>query len=185
MLFKRQKRKSFLAHVRNFVWPSMGWSRTYDYIKHRILRLPASNHSIAFGLSSGCVVSFTPLFGFHIIQCLALCFIGRGNYLAGLLGTVFGNPWTFPLLLWLSYKVGVFSVSFFGYQDLLLVDIGDDLIEDLGDKSMQFFLPTLIGGYIMALVTFPLFYTLFFFMVRAGRKAQKALVVKRRSKKIK
>jgi hypothetical protein len=183
MLFKRRKRKPFWAHVRNFIWPSMGWSRTVDYIKHRILRLPASNHSIAFGLSSGCVVSFTPLFGFHIIQCMVLCFIGRGNYLAGLLGTTFGNPWTFPILLWLSYKVGYLTLSAFGYHEIIMIDDGETLVDDLEEKSAAIFLPTLVGSYIMALLTFPLFYLIFFFMVKSGRKAQKTLLAHRRKRK--
>ena len=173
MLFKRKKRKSILAHVRNFFWPSMGWSRTYDYIKHRILRLPASNHSIAFGLAAGCVVSWTPLFGFHIIQCFVLCLIGRGNYLAGLLGTTFGNPWTFPLLLWISYKVGFYVLILTGYDNHALID--SDLVDipEFGEKPIEVFIPTLVGGYIMAIMSFPLFYLLFFTMVKAGRMAQK------------
>lgn len=175
MLFKRKNRKSFLSHVRNFMWPSMGWSRTYDYIKHRILRLPASNHAIAFGLASGCVVSWTPLFGFHIIQCFILCLIGRGNYLAGLLGTTFGNPWTFPILLWISYKVGTYALLFLGYSEYTPVDETMISKAELADKSMKVFVPTLVGSYIMMFVSFPLFYALFFSMVKAGRIAQKRI----------
>lgn len=168
MLFKRKKRKPFWAHVRNFIWPSMGWTRTYEYIKHRILRLPASNRSIAVGLAAGCVVSWTPLFGFHIIQCFVLCFLARGNYLAGLLGTTFGNPWTFPFLLWASYNVGKYLLIFSGHGDALINN------EELGNgHPIQIFLPTLIGGYILAAISFPIFYIFFFNMVKAGRIAQK------------
>lgn len=178
MLFKRKNRKNFLAHARNFFWPSMGWSRTYEYIKHRILRLPASNHSIAFGLASGCVVSWTPLFGFHIIQCMFLCLIGRGNYLAGLLGTTFGNPWTFPLLLWISYQVGTYALVFLGYSEYLPADEAKIPHEELTDKSMKVFIPTLVGSYIMMAVSFPLFYGVFFSMVKGGRLARKKVADK-------
>lgn len=156
----------------------MGWSRTYDYIKHRILRLPASNHSIAFGLASGCVVSWTPLFGFHIIQCMILCLIGRGNYLAGLLGTTFGNPWTFPILLWTSYQVGSYAMAFAGYSDPINIE-GQALDpKELADKSMDVFMPTVVGSYIMVLVTFPIFYAVFFSMIKGGRLARKKVTEK-------
>jgi hypothetical protein len=178
MLFKRKNRKSFFAHVRNLFWPSMGWSRTVEYIKHRILRLPASNHSIAFGLASGCVVSWTPLFGFHIIQCLVLCFIGRGNYLAGLLGTTFGNPWTFPILLWISYKVGMYALVFLGYSEYAPID-QDMMSKDvLADKATGIFVPTLVGSYIMMAISFPLFYVLFLSMIKAGRATRKKVADK-------
>ena len=173
MLFKRKKRKPFWAHARNFMWPSMGWRRTYDYIKHRILRLPASNYSIAIGLAAGCVVSWTPLFGFHILQCLLICFIARGNYLAGLLGTTFGNPWTFPILLWISYTVGAYVFILLGYGNYVVLDADVSIMQEFGDKPMKVFLPTVVGSYIMAVITFPLFYILFFYMVKTGRAAQK------------
>jgi uncharacterized protein (DUF2062 family) len=175
MLFRRRKRKSFIAHARNFIWPSMGWRRTYEYIKHRILRLPASNYSIAMGLSMGCIVSWTPLFGFHILQCFLLCLITRANFLAGLLGTVFGNPWTFPVLLWASYKAGSYALIFFGYGDNIILDADMSIMEEFSDKPMKVFLPTLVGGYIMAVITAPLFYILFFYMVKTGRLAQRKI----------
>lgn len=150
----------------------MGWKRTIDYIKHRVLRLPASDHAIAFGLASGCVVSWTPVFGFHIIQCFILCFIGRANYLAGLLGTTFGNPWTFPILLWISYKTGVFALVLLGYGDQITLDADKAIMEEFGDKPLKIFIPTLVGGYIVALITFPMFYFPFYYMVKAGRAAR-------------
>lgn len=173
MLFKRKKRKSLGAHIKNLFWPSMGWKRSWDYIKHRILRLSASTRSIAVGLAAGCVVSWTPLFGFHILQAMLICFIARGNYLASLLGTTFGNPWTFPLLLWTSYKAGSLIFILFGYGDYVSLASNVTIMQELSIQPLKVFLPTLVGGYLMALVTFPLFYVLFFYLVKTGRAAKR------------
>lgn len=172
MLFKRRKRQSLWSRVRNLIWPKMGWARTFNYIKHRVLRLPSSASSIALGLASGCVVSWTPTFGFHILQCFVFCLLVRANFLAALLGTTFGNPWTFPILLWCSYQVGSYVLMFLGYGDLLLFDPDMHLIEKFKEYPVEIFMPMLVGGYTLVFITFPLFYFPFYYMVKAGRAAQ-------------
>ena len=154
------------------IWPRSGWKRSFLYIKHRVLRLPHSTHDIAMGLSAGCVVSWTPTWGFQILQCFAFCKITRANFLASLLGSLFGNPWTFPILIWTSYTVGSLFFDITGLEKYIHLWRGGEEIVGREEYEMGAFLPMLVGGYIMALLTFPVFYYSFFYMIKAARAAK-------------
>ena len=54
----------------------------------------------------GILACFTPFFGLHILIALLLAFVLRGNLLAALVGTFFGNPITFPVIAAASYNIG-------------------------------------------------------------------------------
>ena len=54
----------------------------------------------------GVAVSFTPLLGFHLIICYLGTWLMKGNLIAATVGTIIGNPWTFPFIFYLDYKVG-------------------------------------------------------------------------------
>jgi hypothetical protein len=76
----------------------MGWTRAFHYVKHRVNRLPDQPHRIARGVFAGVFVSFTPFFGFHFASAALIAWLMRGNILAALLATFFGNPVTFPII---------------------------------------------------------------------------------------
>ena len=172
MLFKRKIKQSIWQKLRNYLWPVMGWKRTFIYIKHRVLRLPHSTHDIAMGLAAGCVVSWTPTWGIQILQCYIFCKIVRANFLASLLGTTFGNPWTFPILIWISYMVGSVFIDVTGLESYFNLLGSKTVVPSDQGYGMTAFIPTLIGGYLMAVLTFPIFYYGFYYMVKAGRAAQ-------------
>ena len=73
--------------------------------------MPASPHAIASGFACGSMVSFTPLLGFHFLLAIVFAYLIRGNFVAALLGTIVGNPITFPFIWGLIYKVGAFVTS--------------------------------------------------------------------------
>ena len=77
-----------------------------QYIRHRVVRLPDTPHRIAAGIACGAAVSFTPFIGFHILLAIALAFVLRVNAVAAVIGTVIGNPWTFPFIWVLIYELG-------------------------------------------------------------------------------
>ena len=52
------------------------------------------------------MVSFTPLLGLHFLLAIIFAYMIRGNFIAALIGTVVGNPITFPFIWGLIYKVG-------------------------------------------------------------------------------
>lgn len=76
------------------------------YLWHRVGRLHGTPHTIAAGFACGVAVSFTPFVGVHFILAALASWFSRGNIIAGLIGTVAGNPWTFPFIWWWTYKLG-------------------------------------------------------------------------------
>jgi len=106
-MFKRKKPRGWHENVRESVWPSSGFRRTAQYYGYRITRIPGSSHAIAAGLATGVAVSFTPFFGLHLALALAITWLLRGSLLASAIGTLVGNPWTFPFILILTYQTGL------------------------------------------------------------------------------
>ena len=74
---------------------------------HRLARLPGTPHSIAAGFACGVAMSFTPLVGVHILLALFLSWLIGGSLFSAVIGTIVGNPWTFPFIwLWI-YNLGL------------------------------------------------------------------------------
>ena len=183
-MFKRREPYSRLRLLREMFWPSMGWTRSFTYIKHRIIRLSDSTHNIARGLSVGAAISFTPLVGTHFIQAGVIAWMLRGNLIASLVGTFVGNPWTFPFMWYGAYKFGVMILSLFGFDNF--GEIPEDLTLSvlwslITDDFLKIFLPWMLGGYLLALITCPVFYVVFFYLV-GGAKRARALAKQKRLK---
>lgn len=106
MIFKRRDTPPFLDRARDFVYPRKGWRRALSYLGHRVRRIPDTPHRIALGFAAGAFVSFTPLFGLHVLAAVALAWAIRGNVLAALIGTLIGNPLTFPLIAPMALTLG-------------------------------------------------------------------------------
>lgn len=92
--------------LRSWFWPHIGWGRAFTYVVKRVKRLPGSPHSIAAGLAIGVMVSFTPFFP-HLASAALLAMLIRGNVVAAWVGTLFGNPSTFPLIWLAAYNLGL------------------------------------------------------------------------------
>ena len=82
-------------------------SRLLRLLKMKIYRIRDFPESVAIGLAWGTAVSFTPLLGFHLIICYLGTVLMRGNLIAATVGSVIGNPWTFPFFFYVAYKFGV------------------------------------------------------------------------------
>jgi hypothetical protein len=111
MIFGRRRRPSLLKRARDTLWPRGGWQRAGKYVAHRVRRLPGTPYSIACGLACGAAVSFTPLIGFHFLLGALLALVLGGNVVASAIGTVIGNPWTFPLIWSAIYTLGRWLVG--------------------------------------------------------------------------
>ena len=110
-MFKRRKQRTFLQSIAEFFYPKSGWKRAFEYVKHRIKRLPDTPHKIALGIACGAFVTFTPLFGLHFFLAAGLAYLLRGNILSALLGTFVGNPITFPFIAPISYRLGLWILG--------------------------------------------------------------------------
>lgn len=187
MIFKRRIPHTLRQKTLNFIWPSMGLKRVFLYYKHRILRLPHSTRDIAMGLAAGCVVSWTPTLPFQILQCFIFCKMTRANFLASVVGTSFGNPWTFPVLFLVSYMVGDFVIEVTNMYDIMHFIVGDNIFLQENKFTMNRLIPTVVGGYVMAVITFPLFYYGFYTLITAGRASKRVVAkkvhLKKRTKK--
>lgn len=106
MVFRRRIKRSWKQAVGEFFYPRGGWGRALSYMSHRLGRLPDAPHRIARGIFAGIFVSFTPLFGFHFMVAVLVAWALRGNVIAALISTFFGNPLTFPIIMTLSIELG-------------------------------------------------------------------------------
>jgi hypothetical protein len=108
MLFKTRQKSTFISKFFKLLWPKKGWKRIIKYISLRLKRLPGSPHSIALGFTFGVTAALTPLFGLHFLIGIFLAWLFRVSIVASLIGNLLGNPWTFPFICILNFKVGNF-----------------------------------------------------------------------------
>lgn len=154
MVFARRRKLAWAERVRDLLWPYIGWRRAGRYLLMRIQRLPGTPHSIAAGLACGIAVSFMPLLGLHFVLAFALAWLCGGNMLAAALGTLAGNPWTFPLMFAASYRVGCWLL---GQKAYSITALG---FEGLVDNLWAFFWPMLVGSLPVAIVAWVVSYLL-------------------------
>ena len=111
MVFKRRDRRGVFRILWEVIYPRGGWVRAYEYVKHRLRRLPGTPEAIARGVAAGVFVSFTPLFGMHFVVAALLALVLRGSILAAILGTFFGNPLTYIPIMAMALGTGYFLLG--------------------------------------------------------------------------
>ncbi len=171
MVFKRRTPRSWARTITEFFYPRGGWSRAAQYVVHRVRRLPDEPHRIGRGVFAGVFISFTPFFGFHFIGAALIAAAIRGNILAALLATFFGNPLTTPLIAWSSVELGHWmlgSESGLTFDDIVkafsgaTVEIWRNIKAVFGPGHMEWnnlegfgqsiFLPYLVGGIVPGII---------------------------------
>ena len=141
------------------------FSRFLYYHKLRLARLPATSYAISSGFACGSMVSFTPLLGLHFILAVVFAFLIRGNFIAALIGTIVGNPLTFPLIWGLIYKVGTFVIS------IERVDLKNDIsFEMIINQTYEIFFPMLVGGIVVAPVVWVISYFIIYSFISSYKK---------------
>ena len=131
-------------------------NRIISYYKLRLARLPDSNYAISSGFACGAMVSFTPLLGFHFVLAIVFAYLVRVNFIAALIGTVVGNPLTFPFIWGLIYKIGTFVTN--TKLKKITPEINFDMI---ATQTYEIFFPMLVGGVIIA----PLVWVITYFVI--------------------
>ena len=83
----------------------------------------------------------------------------KGNLLAAAAGTVVGNPWTFPFIFFLDYKLGIFL----GIKGIDTINISTDFF--INNFSSLFF-PTLVGSIPLSICVWFITYYLSVFIIK-------------------
>lgn len=154
MVFRRRNPASIGQRVKAVLWPERGWARAGRYIGHRLGRLPGTPHRIAAGFASGAAVSFTPFIGLHFVLAALLSLVLRANLVASAIGTVVGNPWTFPLIWAWTFAIG---------RWMLGGEVSEDLpanftLAQIVEQPWEVFWPMLVGGAPTAVLAWFAFY---------------------------
>ncbi len=89
----------------------LGLQRIYQTTISKLDSLKGTPQSIAKGFATGVAMSFTPFVGFHILISLIVAKITKQNGIAATLGTIAGNPWTFPLIWYITLHTGHFLLG--------------------------------------------------------------------------
>ncbi|WP_299702194.1 DUF2062 domain-containing protein [uncultured Tateyamaria sp.] len=196
MVFKRRDPKPFLRAVLEFLWPRGGWSRAFLYVKHRVRRLPDRPEKIARGIWAGVFTTFTPFYGLHFFVAAIIATAMRGNIVASLMATFFGNPLTYVPIGLVSLQTGHWLLGAemkeetersFGGK---FVDAGSDLWLNLKHVLMgeprdwtklsifydEIFFPYLIGGIIPGIIAATVCYYLSVPVIRAYQKRRKGAI---------
>lgn len=106
MVFRRRDRRPIWRVLLEFIWPRGGWGRAAQYVKHRVRRLPDTPEKISRGIWAGVFTAFTPFYGLHFLIAGLFALIMRGNVLASLMATFFGNPLTYIPIAYAALTTG-------------------------------------------------------------------------------
>ena len=153
---------AFNSYYRNLV---SKFNRIISYYKLRLARLPGSNYAISSGFACGAMVSFTPLLGFHFVLAVIFAYLIRGNFIAALIGTVVGNPITFPFIWGLIYKTGTYVTNI--KLEKINHEINFDMIVN---QTYEIFFPMLIGGIIIAPLVWIITYYIIYSFIASYKK---------------
>lgn len=174
-----------LRKIQNIFWPRMGWRRYGRYLMLRLARLSDTNEEIARGLAYGAAISWTPVPGTHFLGAFFIAFITRSSPISALMGTLVGNPWTFPFMWWLAYVVGHKIFGLFGLgvrampHDITLMQMVDEVIS----SPLSLFFPWVCGGIILGFITWPFFYNVALRSIISIRKTYDMTKGQRRKKR--
>ena len=108
MPFGRRDKNTLYNQFKSFIKYIYSFSRTKKYIKLSLKRMKGSPRDLAAGLATGLAISFTPFIGLHTLIAILLAWIIGASMAAAIIGTLFGNPWTFPFIWYLTYELGQF-----------------------------------------------------------------------------
>ncbi len=175
MLFKRRNPRAWYQHLKEWFWPSAGWGRMFQYLTHRVVRIPGSSYSVASGLAFGAAVSFTPFIGLHFLISMGLAWLFRANVVAAAIGTVVGNPWTFPFIWVVVYQTGILMLGAESATDITEVLRNFKLFDNPYTTLKPVLLPLILGSIPYVIISWVAVYfpTKTFIEVRRARRARR------------
>lgn len=158
MMF-RPRHAGLIKSLGAIFWPKKGFLRGWMYLLMRILRSRLSDYSLAAGFAVGVAMSFTPFIGLHVLLTVLVASWVKGNIIMAIIGTIIGNPWTFPLIWVFIYWVGVQILGTGASSD---VDVSafslNYLLESPGIVLVSMMLGGAVAGLIIGTIVFGLAY---------------------------
>lgn len=187
-MFRSRNKASLWQKAAAFFWPQAGWRRSTKYVAHRVARIKGTPYSIACGFACGAAISFTPFVGLHLIGGAFMAWVLRGNLVASWIGTLVGNPWTFPFIWVFIYKLGIFMgadvrenqaehLDFYNFFEQLLRAVKTFNGQFIFDTAWPVLWPMIVGG----MPCFFIAWFAFFFPIRELLRAYRAKQEKRRA----
>lgn len=183
VLFSSRKCSNLTKKVRKAIYPQLGLRRAARYHLHRLSRISATPHSIALGFATGTFISFTPLVGFHLLLAAAIAFLLRGNIVASAVGTLVGNPLTFPFIWLATYNLGAallgerlrseVEIAGFNGGDLLATSDPLTWFERLRESLSPVFWPMMAGGVPLGILAGAICYWIVRFSTRTLQSQRK------------
>jgi uncharacterized protein (DUF2062 family) len=176
------------------LWPRGGWARAFQYVQHRLRRLPGTPEEIARGIFAGVFVVFSPLFGLHFVLAVILAKLMRGSAIAALLATFVGNPLTYLPIAAISLQTGhvMLGTSLRGEVDESVFakvfgamgDLWHNVVaiftpetahwDELAIFYRDVFFPWLVGGIVPGILCGLVFYYMSVPVIRAYQKRRAA-----------
>ncbi len=158
-MFKRRDKRPAWKVVGSAIYPRGGWGRAFSYVKHRVRRLPDTPEKIGRGIWAGVFTTFTPFYGVHFIIAALIAKLMRGNILASLMATFFGNPLTYLPIAAVSLGTGHWllgskprgSMASLGGK---FADAGSDLWQNV----VSIFTPARMDWHGLSIFYFDIFY---------------------------
>ena len=196
MVFKRRDRRSPVQIASDFVYPRGGWTRAFHYVKHRVRRLPDTPDRIARGIGAGVFAAFTPFYGLHFLVAAIGARLIKGNILAALSGTFFGNPLTYVPIGVICLQTGHFLLGteyeegdtqgLLGKFANAIGDLKNNFLALFTDRVADWhglaqfyddvFYPYMIGGIIPGIVAGVLCYYLSLPLIRTYQQRRRARI---------
>ncbi len=161
-----------------------GFGTYLRYQMIRLHRLAAHPHDIALGVAWGVFISFTPLLGFHLILATLLCIIFGGSKVASWIGTIIGNPATFPIFFWTDYQIGAWLLRMNRDGDLSIFDAEWESIEMFFQQIWPIYAPTMLGGILLGGVVGAGFYYATYQFVDLSRRRRKRRIMAARERNL-
>ncbi|MGC6517877.1 MAG: DUF2062 domain-containing protein [Candidatus Puniceispirillaceae bacterium] len=159
------------------MWPKKGFQRSFFYLRERISRMSASTHSLSLGLACGAAASMTPFIGFHFFLAAILAYLIGANLFASAIGTIVGNPWSFPFIWAANASLGNLIIVQFGLEPWLS-NIDAAVASDV---PVAFFYKITMGGVALGILTFPIYYGLSYWGLYSWRNHRQKRLAKKRA----
>ena len=106
---------------------------------------------MAMGFTCGAMLSFTPFVGFHFIIAGFIAYLINASIFMAAIGTLVGNPWTFPIMWWGSLELGKWVLGYDSY-----LQFGQTFgMESIFYDIYSIMIPWMLGSLLISIILGP------------------------------